>query len=82
MSSITSCTHDWLVEFAWQDQAEQERDDVQQEMAVQQADWSKTLEQAERSHKSEVQDLQRQLHDGTAAEGELTRNSALWSLQW
>lgn len=50
---------------------------MQQEMAVQQADWSKTLEQNERSHKSEVQDLQRQLHDGTAAEGELTRNSAL-----
>ena len=50
---------------------------MQQEMAVQQADWSKTLEQAERSHKSEVQDLQRQLHDSTAAEGELTRNSAL-----
>ncbi len=52
-----------------------------QQLASSQAEWSKTLEQAELSHNVVVQGLQRQLHDAsegrTAAEGELTRNFGL-----
>ncbi len=54
---------------------------MQQELAVAQAEWSKTLEQAEVSHHVVMQGLQRQLHDAvegrTAAAGERTQNLGL-----
>ena len=85
MSTVASCKHDLLVGCAWQGRAEEKRDDMKQELANSQAEWSKTLEQAQLSHHALVQGLQQQLHDAsegrTAAEGELTRKSGLYSLQ-
>ncbi|DBA89659.1 TPA: hypothetical protein ACH3X2_004551 [Trebouxia sp. C0005] len=58
-----------------ENQAEEQRDNVKQQWATAQAEWSKSLEQAQLSHDSLMQSLQRQLHDAlegrTAAEGQL-----------
>ena len=58
---------------------------MKQQWATSQAEWSKTLEQAQLSHKSEVQGLQQQLHDAlegrARAEGELTYKFESCSLQ-
>ncbi|KAA6416406.1 MAG: hypothetical protein FRX49_13619, partial [Trebouxia sp. A1-2] len=55
-----------------ENQAEEQRDNVKQQWATAQAEWSKSLEQAQLSHDSLMQSLQRQLHDAlegrTAAE--------------
>ena len=54
---------------------------MKQELATSQAEWSKTLEQAQLSHNVVAQGLQRQLHDAwegrTAAEGDRTCNLEL-----
>ncbi len=54
---------------------------MKQELAASQAESKNILEQAQLSLKSEVQGLQRQLHDAlegrTAAEGERTCNFGL-----
>ncbi|KAL0030445.1 hypothetical protein WJX79_005663 [Trebouxia sp. C0005] len=56
-----------------EDRAEEQRDNLMQQLAASQAECSKTLEQAQLLHDSVVQGLQRQLHDAlegrTVAEG-------------
>ncbi|DBA89770.1 TPA: hypothetical protein ACH3X2_004645 [Trebouxia sp. C0005] len=56
-----------------EDRAEEQRDNLMQQLAASQAECSKTLEQAQLLHDSVVQGLQRQLHDAlegrSAAEG-------------
>ncbi len=58
---------------------------MKQRLAASQAESNHILEQAQLSHKLVVQGLQRKLHDAlegrTAAEGELTYNFRLRSLQ-
>ncbi|KAA6416785.1 MAG: hypothetical protein FRX49_13235 [Trebouxia sp. A1-2] len=62
-----------LTSGSLQDRAEEQRDNLMQQLAASQAECSKTLEQAQLLHDSVVQGLQRQLHDAlegrSAAEG-------------
>ncbi len=70
-----------FVEYAWQERAEEERDQVKQQLATSQSESRNTLERAQLSHNSVVQGLQQQLHDAlegrTAAEGRQTCNFGL-----